>query len=391
MSLAHANRAHAVLSASGSHRWLVCTPSAKLEQEFPDSTSEYAEEGTLAHELAELHLREELGFISSLKAVSELQKLKERQFYSREMEEHIKTYVDFAIERINNARARTPDALILLEQKLDFSHWVPDGFGTGDLVIIADGWLEICDLKYGKGVPVSAVENTQMRLYALGAIHQFGDLYEIENVRMTIVQPRLDSISTDEITAEELLKWANEYVKPRAEMAMRGEGEFVPGEHCRFCRARYTCRARAEWNLELAKYDFREPELLSDDEIAVVLAKAEELQKWVADIQEYALDQAVNHGKKWPGWKLVEGRSNRKYVDEAAVAQTLLAEGYREDAIFEKKLLGISAMEKLLGKKRFGELLGDLVVKPPGKPTLVPESDKRPEISSIESAIKDFQ
>jgi len=317
--------------------------------------------------------------------------MQESPFYSLELEDHIQTYLDIAIEKINSARARSKDAVILLEKRLDFSPWVPESFGTGDLVIIADGVLEIVDLKYGKGVPVSAVGNSQMRLYGLGAINQFSCLYDFEIVRMTIVQPRLDNISTDEITVDELLNWGETYVKPRAEMAFKGEGEFVAGDHCRFCRARYTCRARAEANLELAKYEFREPALLTHEEIAEILFKADELLAWITDIKTYALDQAQNHGVKFPGWKLVEGRSNRKYIDENAVAQTLIIEGYKEEEIYTKSLIGITAMEKLLGKKRFEELLGDLIIKPPGKPTLVPESDKRPEISSIASAREDFK
>lgn len=348
-------------------------------------------EGTLAHELAEVKLRLALGEISRQKAATELKRLRQHELYSPDMEEHVQTYIDIVLERINAAAAVNPDVKVILEQRLDYSPWVPDGFGTGDAVIIADGILEVVDLKFGKGVPVEAEGNTQMRLYALGAIHLFGDLYEVETVRMTIVQPRLDAVTTDEISAEELLRWADEYVRPRAELAARGEGELVAGEHCRFCRARYTCRALAEWNLELAKYDFKAPELLTDEEVAEVLERAEALARWVADVQDYALDQAVNHGKKWPGWKLVEGRSNRRYKDEAAVAQILLSEGYGEDEIYQKSLKGISAMEKMLGKKRFAELLGDYVEKPPGKPTLVRQDDKRPELNSIEAAIRDFQ
>jgi hypothetical protein len=382
---------HAILSASGSEKWLTCTPSVRLEQQFPEETSEYAAEGTFAHSLAELHLRHYLNPNKKTRYLRELKKAQENPFYSQEMEDHIQTYIDIAIEKINKARARSNDAVILLEQKLDFSPWVPEGFGTGDLVIIADGILEIVDLKYGKGVPVSAGRNTQMRLYGLGAINQFNCLYDFDTVRMTIVQPRLDSISTDEVTVEDLLAWGETYVKPRAEMAFKGEGEFVAGEHCRFCRARFTCRARAEANLELAKYEFREPALLTHEEIAEILFKAEELQSWVTDIKTYALDQAENHGVKFPGWKLVEGRSNRKYADEDAVAQTLIIEGYKEEEIYTKSLLGITAMEKLLGKKRFEELLGEFIIKPPGKPTLVPESDKRPEISSVASAVEDFK
>ncbi|PLR84634.1 DUF2800 domain-containing protein [Bacillus canaveralius] len=392
MSTAHSERAHAYLSASGSKRWLSCPPSAKLEQEFPESTSDFAREGTCAHELSELYLQRYLELINKATFTRRHNKFKKdnAEFYSQEMEDYVQVYVDFVIERINAARAASSDAVILLEQRLDFSEWVPKGFGTGDVVIISDNIMEIIDLKYGKGVPVSAEDNSQMRMYALGAINQFGVLYEFDRVQMTIVQPRLDSISTDEISTDDLLFWADDFVKPRADMAIAGEGEFAAGEHCRFCRARFTCRARADANLEMAKLEFQKPDLLSFDEIGEVLAKAEELQKWAKDVQGYALDQAENHGVKFPGWKLVEGRSNRKYTDEQLVAQALLAEGYEEEKIYSKSLYGISAMEKAIGKKVFVEVLKDLVIKPVGKPTLVPESDKRPELNSTESAIADF-
>lgn len=380
---------HAILSASGSEKWLNCTPSIRLEQQFPEENSEYAVEGSFAHKVAELRLKYYLD--KKLRYLKELRKLQDQPYYSPELEDYVQIYIDIAIEKINEAKARTSDAVVFIEQKLDFSPWVPDGFGTGDIIIISDKILEIVDLKYGKGVPVSAINNSQMRLYGLGAINQFSCLYDFDTVRMTIVQPRLDSITTDEITIEELLNWGENYVKPRAELAFKGEGEFKAGEHCRFCRARYTCRARAEANLELAKYEFREPALLTHEEIAEILYKADELQSWISDIKAYALDQAENHGVKFPGWKLVEGRSVRKYMDENTVAQTLLTAGYNEEQIYNKSLIGISAMEKLLGKKKFEELLGEFIIKPAGKPTLVPITDKRPEISSLASAREDFK
>lgn len=392
MSGNHAERAHAMLSASGAHRWLNCTPSARLEEEFEDSTSEFAREGTFAHELSELHLGLYLDHFKKATFTRRLNKMKKAEdgFYSQEMEDYVQVYVDTVIERINEARSRTEDATIIIEQRLDFSEWVPEGFGTGDVVIIADGTMEIIDLKYGKGVPVSAVDNPQLRLYALGAVNQFSILYDVERVRMTIVQPRLDNISSDELTVDELLDWAENEVKPKAELADKGEGDFVAGDHCRFCRARFTCRARAEANLEMAKREFQAPPLMSNEEIAEVLQQADELQKWAKDVQSYALDQAEKHGTKFQGWKLVRGRSNRKYANQDEVAARLVEKGWKEDEIFEKKLLTITNMEKRIGKKAFSEHLSDLVVKPEGKPTLVPESDKRPEINSTESAVADF-
>ncbi len=375
-------RAHALLSASGSERWLNCPPSARLEDEVKEDASEYAKEGTFAHALAELKLAHNLDSITKSKYNTKLKKLKQDKFYSKELEDYVDIYVDFAIEKINEAKARTKDAVVLLEAKLDYSPWVPEGFGTGDLVLITDEVLEIVDFKFGRGIEVSATDNSQMRLYALGAINTFGMLYDIETVRMTIHQPRLDNISTDEISTDDLMYWATNTVMGAADKAFKGEGEFRCGEWCRFCRIKATCRARAQENLKLAKHDFKDPPLLTDDEIAEVMFAADELQSWVKDVQAYALDQAVNHGKDWPGFKLIEGRSYRRYSDEAEAAQILKAAGYSEEQIYSKNLLGITAMEKLLGKKRFNEILETVVIKPPGKPKLAPESDKRPAIKS---------
>jgi len=385
-------RTHAILSASASHRWMTCTPSAQLEQQFPDIKSEYAAEGTFAHALAELRLsRAVANTIKPSAYKKKLGEMKKDPFYSTSMEEHIEQYVAFVGEKFMEAKKNCPDTLVLLEQRLDFSEWVPEGFGTGDVIIISDGVLEIIDLKYGQGVPVSAKGNTQMRLYALGAISQYGLLYDFDCIRMTIVQPRLDSITSEDMSVNALLEWGNEVVKPAAKKAMAGEGEFVPGDHCQFCRAKAICKARANANLEMARYEFQDPPLLSIDEIAEILFKAEELQKWAKDVHDYALDQAVNHGIKFPGWKLVEGRSNRKYTDVDAVAERLKAKGYADDVIYmPREIWGITEMEKRLGKKLFEEYLNDLVIKPAGKPTLVPETDKRPEISSVASAVADF-
>lgn len=384
--------AHALLNASGSKRWLTCTPSPRLEEQFPDIQSDYAAEGSFAHSLAELKLSKAMGYIRPSVFKKKLDELKQNPFYCESMAEYIEGYSTVIGERYLAAKKNCPDTLVLLEQRLDFSNYVPEGFGTGDVIIISDGILEIIDLKYGQGVPVSAVENTQMRLYALGAINQYGLLYDFDCIRMTIVQPRLDNISSDDISVSTLLKWGDEYVRPRAQLAIKGDGEFIPGDHCQFCKAKAQCRARAEANLEMARYDFKKSELLTNDEIAEILAKAEALQKWAGDVQSYALDQAENHGIKFPGWKLVEGRSNRQYTDKAAVAAKLKQEGYADSIIYQpQEILGITAMEKAIGKKLFESYLEGLVIKPAGKPVLVEESDKRPEISSVASAQEDFK
>ena len=272
---------------------------------------------------------------------------------------------------------------MLIEQRLDFSHVVPGGFGTGDAVIIAEPMLQIIDLKYGQGVLVEAERNPQLMLYALGAVNAFGSLYDITEVAVTIYQPRRANISTWHVTVAELEAWAEQVVKPTAALAARGNGEFVPGEWCRFCKLNPTCRTRAEANLALARHEFAPPAELDDAEIAAVLVQLPQLKAWAADVEAYALSLAVNQGKTWSGFKLVEGRSIRKYTDEAAVAQAAEAAGVD---VWDRKLKTITALEKQLGKKRFTELLGDLVVKPAGKPALVPESDKRPALTLGDAA-----
>lgn len=367
---------HALLSASGAHRWIACPPSVKLEEGFENKTSVYAEEGTLAHEIGELKLKFNLGEITKKKFNSELKKITENELYTADMPDYVDKYVDICMEKIAEAKAKSAYTEFKVEQKLDFSDWVPDGFGTGDFVIVADGVVEVCDLKYGKGVQVSAIGNPQMRLYALGAIAEYDFFYNIEKVKMTIIQPRLDNISTDEITVEELLKWAEEVVKPKAELAIKGKGEFCAGEHCGFCKAKSVCKARADKNLELARWEFRTTETLTANDIASILPKIDELVKWASDIKDYALEQALQ-GESFPGYKVVEGRSNRKYTDEAKITNILIEAGYG-DIYKPVELLTLTNMEKYVGKKKLNELIGNYIEKPPGKPTLVPETDKRP-------------
>lgn len=379
--------AHALLSASGASRWLACPPSARLEEQFENVSSEFAKEGTLAHELGELNLKLNLGEITKRKFNSEIKKIEENELFTKDMPDYVEIYVDTCMEKVAEAKAKTPDALFKIEQRLDFSEWVPEGFGTGDFVIIADETMEICDLKYGKGVPVSAMDNKQMRLYALGAIAEFSFLYDIEKIKMTIIQPRLDSISTDEMMVEELLKWAEEELKPIAKLAYEGKGDFCAGDHCKFCRAKAICKARTDKNMELAKYDFQEPITLDNNDIAFILSRADELIKWAADVQEYALGQALQ-GEEFDGFKVVEGRSNRKWINEDKVGEILLGQGFLENIIYTKKLTGITNMEKAIGKKEVTRLLGDYIIKPQGKPTLAPITDKRPVYNSAKADFK---
>lgn len=379
---------HATLSASGAHRWLACTPSARLEETLPETLSSYASEGTLAHSLGDLLLRKQFQAMKPSVYKKELDKIQADPQYTPAMMEHCAGYRDYVVE---SANAFKTSPVVAIEQRVDYSEYVPEGYGTCDNVIIGDSTMRVTDLKYGAGVPVSAEDNPQLRLYGLGALLMFKEIYDIDTVVLTIFQPRLDSISTVEMTAAELLAWAKE-IRPQALLAYDGEGEFVAGEHCRFCRAKAICRARAEANLEAARYEFAKPDTLTDEEIGDILKRSEELAAWAKDIAEYALVQARDHDKQFAGWKLVEGRSVRVYKDQDAVEDTLVAAGFARPLITKTQLLGITEMEKVVGgPKKFTTLLGDLIDKPAGKPTLVPESDKRPAINSIASAVSDFK
>jgi len=358
---------HAILSASSSHRWLSCTPSARLEMEFENPGSEAAREGTAAHALAEYKMRKALGY-GGTRPVS--------SYDSGEMEDCTDSYVGYVMELLAKARTKCSDPVVLVEQRLDFSRYVPDGFGTGDCIIVSDDVLHIVDLKYGTGILVEAEENPQMKLYALGALEIFDALYDIREVSMTIFQPRRENVSTWTISSEELKAWAEGELKEKAELAFKGEGSFVSGPWCTFCRASARCRARAEEKLELAQEEFRLPPLLTDSEIEEILKVLPDLTKWANEISDYALDAAVRQGKVWNGFKLVEGRSVRKYRDEDSVAEAARKAGFTE--IYRQSLIPMTEMQKLMGKTRFEEVLGDLIYKPAGKPTLVPVTDKRP-------------
>lgn len=385
---AHAERAHALLGASKADQWINCPPSARLQESIPDKRSEFADEGTGAHELSELILRRRLIPCNEAerkrldKAMEEFKK--NNSYYGPEMEDAVAAYVEVVEEHFMAAKARSSDAVILLEERLDFTEWVPDGYGTGDVVLISDGMLEVIDLKYGKGVPVSAIGNPQLRLYGLGAWSNWNYLYSINEVSMTIVQPRLDSVSTDTLPLGELIEWAEVVVKPAAALADAGEGGFLPGSHCRWCKVKGNCRARADENMKSLAYEFQDPALLSLDEIGSVLFVAEQLKVWAKDVEEYAFDQA-KAGARIPSWKLVEGRSNRTITDKAAARKALETAELEDDKYLKpQELLGIGDLEKKIGKKELASLLDGLIVKPPGKPVLVPETDKRPELNSID-------
>lgn len=367
-------KGHALLSASSSHRWLNCPPSARLCENYDDKGSDFAAEGTDAHALCEFRLQEALG----IEAANPIENL---TWYNEDMENCAASYASYIMEIVQRLKISNADPVVLIEQHLDYSKFVREGFGTGDCIIIADGELHIIDYKHGRGVLVEAENNPQMQLYALGALEIFDGIYDIDTVVMTIFQPRRENISTFSLSKEELYTWAENTLKPIADLAYNGEGQYNCGEWCQFCKAKTDCRKRAEVNMSLAKYDFIDPPLLTDEEIEDVLSKVDNLVSWANDVKEFAF-QAAMSGKAWKGWKLVEGRAVRKYVNEDAVAVTVSEAGYDP---YEKKLLGLTEMQKRLGKAKFEELLGNLVHRPQGKPTLVPESDKRPAITTAKA------
>lgn len=380
---------HARCSASSAFRWINCPGSVALSEQCPSpGSSSYADEGTLAHSLAELKLRHWLKEITDEQYGEQLAAIQTSEYYDGEMEEATDFYVSTVLEEV---AAAGEGAVLMVEQRLRLTKWIPEGFGTGDTVIISitQHYIQVIDLKYGKGVKVDAPHNPQLRLYGLGAVDLFSILYDFDTVKTTIVQPRLDHVSSETVALDELLTWVEEEVAPKAIMAMEGTDYLAAGDWCRFCPAKAVCRKRAEANLELARHEFRKPPLLTDEEIGEVLHQADELQKWAADVSAYALEQALA-GRHFDGWKLVEGRSVRKYADEVGVAAALTAAGFDEAMLFERKLYGITAMEKIVGKKRLAETLGELIVKPQGKPVLVPESDKRDPISTAAAAQAEF-
>lgn len=380
---------HAVLGPSGSHRWMACTPSARMEMGIPDTGSRFAKEGTLAHHIGELLLRRQW---EGADVSAGLEAACADPMYSGEMGEYMESYAAFVEERMAEAKARCRDPRIFIEQRVSFEGYIPESFGTADCLIISDDLLDVIDLKYGKGVAVSAEGNSQMRIYGLGCYLEWAWAYEVKAIRMTIYQPRLDSISVETMTLDELLAWAETELKPRAALAWEGKGDFCPGdETCRWCRAAPICRAHRDYQMAIAREDFADPPYMTPEEISEVLKRLPALQAWADSVKEYALNAAINLGDHFPGFKVVEGRSNRRYTDEEAIAKVLRKAGYKVVDIYKpRELLGLTAMEKLVGKKKFGELAGAYIVKPAGSPTLVPESDKRPPLNTAAKAAEDF-
>ena len=374
---------HAKLNPSAASRWINCPGSVALsEQCEPPKSSKYAEEGTRAHAVAEAKLRAVAGEISTRKMNSLIKK----EEPDGEMQEATDYYRDAVTEIFYSAG---DDAELLVEQKFSLDKWIPESFGTSDAVVIGGGKIEVIDLKYGKGIRVDAKDNPQLMLYGLGAAELFGCLYNFDTVRMTIIQPRLDHVSTDELPLAKLIAWTDE-ISPTAKKAFDGCEEYAEGDWCRFCPAKATCRTRADANLEMARYEFREPPLLTTEKIGDVLTKGEKLKNWHKDVTDYVYEKALA-GEHFEGWKLVEGRSNRKIIDEIEAVKKLTAAGIDEALLYKREMYGITQLEKNVGKKKLAEVLGKLIQKPPGKPTLVPESDKREPINTAEKAAEDFK
>lgn len=385
---------HALLSASSASRWLNCPPSARLTANMPDTESVYAKEGTLAHAMCEVKLMGFMTPVSKRTITAKLNKLKKNELYQPEMDRFTDVYVDYVKNLALSFDSRPG---MFVEKQVDYSNYAPDGFGTSDCIIICGEDLHIIDFKYGKGVTVSAEDNPQMKLYALGAFNLYQMFYPIKQIHLSIIQPRLDNISEWTLSLEELLSWG-ESIKPISRLAYDGGGEFKSGSHCKFCKIAATCRKRAEGNLELAKYEFAKPvslvkkdePTLTDDEVGKILKTAQDLRTWVDELEKYALN-AVLAGKKIDGWKAVEGRGSRKWASDIAdVEKRLTTLGYPTDIVYERKALSVAQLEKMVGKSDL-ENFEDLIEKTKGKPTLVPESDKRPEYVQGTTATEDFK
>lgn len=364
---------HALLSASSAERWINCPPSARLTENMPDTESPHAAEGTLAHSLAELKVRKKFENMRKSEYDKRLGEIRRDPLYAPEMDGHTDTYLDCILKAAHGYNKVKP--YVVAEKRLDYSAYAPGGFGTCDCAMLCKNDLHIFDFKYGKGVPVSAEDNSQLKLYALGALAEYGFLYDIQSVILHIIQPRLDNISDFTIDVDVLTAWGDS-IRPAAELAYKGEGEFKCGDHCRFCKAKAVCRARAEDFFTLEASAELPKELLSDHEIGEILERASRLKNWVSEVEEYVLSEILS-GKSVEGWKAVEGRSNRKITDIDSAFEVLKKEGYDEALLYERKPITLTELEKLVTKKKLEELIGGMIDKPRGKPTLAPESDKR--------------
>lgn len=392
---------HAVLSASSSKQWLHCPPSIRLQENFPNESSIYAAEGTFAHEVCEYKVRRYLH--------ERVKRPQSEEFDTEEIEQITDMYAEFVISIIEKMKENDCEPLAFVEERVNYSHIAPSGFGTADMLIIGKdengkGLLHVVDFKTGKGVFVDADHNSQMMLYALGGLAAYGFIYEIETVRMSIVQPRLDNISTFECSRQELEEWG-ESIKPIAKLAYEGKGEQNPGDWCRFCRAKPVCKACADEALALCREDFldldagafdetteesdmtapyeadtqtavfKQPGLIPISELAGILPTLNRISSWIEAVFAFVSSEAINHGVPIPGYKVVEGRSKRIFTDTKAVVDTAVQNGYTD--LYKQSLITLTEFEKMMGKKKFNELLGEYVAKPPGKLALVPDSDPR--------------
>jgi hypothetical protein len=370
---------HALLSPSSTSRWMACPPSARLEASFLESSSVHADEGTLCHDVSDSLFKEGTPYLP----IEVWREYKKHELYTQALYDHACDYAAYVRSHI----PKNGKHLLFAEKKLILSRWIPEGFGRGDAALAFGNTLHVFDLKYGKGVLVPYKDNKQLRVYALGWLKEFDLDFHIEEIHLHIYQPRMDNIGFDTITRAELMAWAQNELKPKALLAFEGKGEFAPGDHCKFCKARYRCKALAEYNLELAKLEFQDPNLLNDQEIADVLKRQKLFTSWLKDVSDYALNEAVANGVKWPGFKLVEGRSDRVYKNENEVANSVIQNLHNKDIYKPKQLIGITEMKAKIGSIYFKRFVEPYLIKPEGKPTLVPESDPRP---IYNSASEDF-
>lgn len=380
---------HALLSPSGLERWMNCGPSARLGAKFPDKPSPYADEGTFAHWLSiDVEIAYAVGKLTKAQYEIELTVAKTRKYYSISLHEYCRDFKSYVIEQYNRLRAIDPHTKIFLETEVDLSLYIPESFGTSDIIIVGAGRIVVIDLKFGQGVPVESEENGQLMAYGLGALHMYSVFFDLHIVELHIFQPRIDNTSSWVTSADSLVKWGEDILRPGAKAAFNGEGDFTPGDHCQFCRVRPTCAALTKFVLTSSKYE-QEPGTISPKQMSEILLKEDIIKGWLNAVTEFALKEALENGTKWPGHKLVEGTSKRVIKDEEKAAKILQQEGLAKHEYTRTSLLPMGDLEKLIGKKRFATVFDPVLFKPKGKPTLVPISDKRPELNSIENAFDD--